>query len=62
MAWYIKKSSALDDYDVYYIGGSKWSDNISNKMTFSSKANADAIMVNSDGKNGGWKGASSVSE
>ena len=28
MAWDIKKSSALDDYDVYFTGGSNWSDDI----------------------------------
>ena len=62
MAWYIKKRSALDDYDVYYTGGSNWSDNLANKKTYSSKANADAVMVNTDGKNGGLVGATSVSE
>ena len=62
MAWYIKKSSALDDYDVYFTGGSNWSDDIADKTTFRSQANARSVMVNNDGKNGGWAGATAVSE
>jgi len=62
MAWYIKKTAALDNYDVYYTGNAKWSDDIADKKTYSLKSIADALMVNDDGKNGGWVGATSVSE
>ena len=62
MAYYIKKPGILTPGDVYWIGGSSWSDDISKKKVYANKGTADAKIVNTDGKNGGWKGATVVSE
>ena len=57
MAKLIKKSSALGSDTVYYTGGNLWSDDRSDAKSFANKAAADAVMVNTDGTNGGWSGA-----
>ena len=36
--------------------------NISNKKVYATKSTADSKIVNTDGKNGGWTGATVVSE
>ena len=55
MATIIKKSSKLAGITVYY-GGNRWSDSSSDALEMTSDE-ADALMVNTDGKNGGWTGA-----
>ena len=61
MGYYITKTSVIGK-TVYWTGGSHWSDNISNKKVYVNKSTADAKIVNTDGKNGGWTGATVVSE
>ena len=62
MAYYIKKSGALIPGDVYWTGGSNWSDDISKKKTYVNKSTADDKIKNTDGKNGGFNNAVVVSE
>ena len=61
MGYYIKKTG-LSGKTVYWTGGVHWSDNSSSKKVYATKSTADAKIVNTDGKNGGWKGATVVSE
>ena len=61
MAYYIKKPGILVSGDVYYKGDSIWTQDSSEKATYSQSA-ANAMIVNSDGKNGGFTGATVVSE
>jgi|TARA_Y100001938_G_C7766213_1_gene270998 hypothetical protein len=46
--------------DVYYRGNCQWTDDYSKREVYSS--NPSAMLVNTDGKNGGFNGASVVSE
>ena len=63
MPYHIKKASALDpNITVYYAGGSRWSDDYSQRTSFATESAANAKLVNTDGKNGGWTGATVVSE
>tara|TARA_B100001173_G_scaffold266197_1_gene241611 strand:- start:328 stop:519 length:192 start_codon:yes stop_codon:yes gene_type:complete len=63
MAYHIKKSSVLStSKTVYYKGNSSWSDAYADRKTYSVKADANAEIVNTDGKNGGFKGSTVVSE
>ena len=48
--------------DIYYTGGSLWDEDYANRKVYSAKATADARIVNTDGKNGAFNGASVVSE
>ena len=48
--------------DVYYTGGLLWDQTYANRKVYSAKATADARIVNTDGTNGGFSGASVVSE
>ena len=57
MAILIKKPSALGSDTVYYTGGTRWSDDRSEAQSFVDEAAANAVMVNNDGTNGGWTGA-----
>ena len=57
---YIKKPGQLTGKDVYYTGGLHWSDDINDKLDMST-SDANAKLVNTDGKNGGWTGAVVVS-
>ena len=57
MAKLIKKASALGSDTVYYAGGSRWSDDRSDAKSFDDADAANAVMVNNDGKNGGWTGS-----
>ena len=62
MAYHITRPEALDPNKVvYYTGGEKWSDNVSLKKSYSTKAKASAVILNPDGKNGGFKNATVVS-
>ena len=63
MAYFIQKPSRIDEnIIVYYAGGSRWTDDASQKARFTTKSAATAIIKNPDGKNGGWSGAKVVSE
>ena len=63
MAFHIQKSSAVDpDITVYYVKKHHWSDNYDARKTWTSKTTPTNLMVNPDGKNGGWEGASVVEE
>ena len=61
MAYHIKKPSLINSsINVYYTGNRRWTDNFSERKVYSSDPSSD--MTNSDGKNGGWTGATVVSE
>jgi len=61
MAYYIKKPAILVSGDVYYKGNATWTQDSSAKATYTQSA-ANAMIANSDGKNGGFTGATVVSE
>ena len=61
MAYYIKKPAVLVSGDVYYKGDATWTQDSSEKATYTQSA-ANAMIANSDGKNGGFSGATVVSE
>ena len=50
----MKLDAKITPGDVYWTGGSNWSDDFSKKKTYVNKATADAKLVNNDGKNGGF--------
>lgn len=56
MATIIKKPSVLVGRPVYYTGDRNWTEDRSKAVQMSSEE-ADALMDNPDGKNGGWTGA-----
>ena len=62
MATIIKKPSALGSKTVYYVGGNLWSDDRTEAQSFADESAANAIMVNTDGTNGGWTGATVENE
>jgi len=67
MAFHIKKISLADNSKtVYYVkksgGNAHWSDDYSDRKTWTTRTSPTNLMVNSDGKNGGWTGASVVEE
>ena len=63
MAYYhIKKKASLTNNDVYYVGGVNWSDDYSKRQKWTSKAQVEAVLVNTDGTNGGFNFASWVKE
>jgi len=47
---------------MYYEGNRQWSDDSTNKKDYVDADAANAEMVNTDGKNGGWTGAQVLSE
>ena len=47
---------------MYYEGNRQWSDDAANKKDYVDADAANAEMINSDGKNGGWTGAQVLSE
>ena len=61
MAYYIKKPAVLVSGDVYYKGDATWTQDSSEKATYTQSA-ANAMIANTDGKNGGFNGATVVSE
>ena len=61
MPFHIKKPFILNtSKDVYYKSNGGWTETYADRTVYSS--NPSAMMVNNDGKNGGWAGASVVSE
>ena len=63
MVYFIQKPSRIDEsITVYYVGNGRWSDDSSQKASFITEDAATNIMTNPDGKNGGWSGATVVSE
>ena len=63
MPYHIKKPSLIDsNITVYYAGSRRWTDDYTGRTTYANEADANAQMVNTDGKNGGWSGATIVSE
>ena len=63
MAYYISKPSRIDpSVTVYYAGDNRWTDDASQKATFSTKKSATALIKNTDGTNGGWTGSTVVAE
>ena len=63
MGYYIKKTSALASVgDVFWTGGNNWSNQIADKKVYANQSTANSKIVNTDGTNGGFSGASVVSE
>ena len=63
MAYHIKKQSVLlNSKTVYYKGDSTWTDTYADRKSYSTKSSADAEIVNTDGKNGGFTGSTVVTE
>ena len=61
MPYHIKKPSLINaSVDVYYTGNRRWVDNFSERKGYDSDPTSE--MTNTDGTNGGWTGASVVSE
>ena len=60
MAFHITRPGKLDGRTMYYHGGKRWSDESVGRVNFSSEAEANALIVNPDGKNGGFSGATVV--
>ena len=61
MAYYIKKPAILVSGDVYYKGDATWTQDSSAKATYTQSA-ANSMIANTNGKNGGFTGATVVSE
>ena len=61
MAYYIKKPAILVSGDVYYKGNATWTQDSSDKATYTQSA-ANAMIANTNGKNGGFTGETVVSE
>lgn len=57
MAQLIKKQAAIGSATVYYTGGSSWTDNRDEAFVFANVDAANNHMVNPDGTNGGFTGA-----
>ena len=60
MAFHITRPGKLDGRTMYYHGGKRWSDESVGRVNFSSEAEANALISNPDGKNGGFSGATVV--
>lgn len=60
MAFHITRPGRLDGRTMYYHGGKRWSDESVGRVNFSSEAEANALIANPDGKNGGFTGATVV--
>ena len=60
MPFHIKRPRPYMSGDVYYRGDCQWTDDYSKTEVYSS--NPSAMLVNTDGNNGGFNGASVVSE
>ena len=63
MAYYITKPSLIsNDITLFYKGGSRWSDNINEKLTYDTEAEALHVCANPDGRNGGFTNSTVLSE
>ena len=63
MAFHIQKPSGIQkNKTVYYTGDRVWSDDPSEKKTWDNSTTPTNLMVNTDGENGGWSGATVVEE
>ena len=51
MVWHIKKTSMMGVGTVYYKGNNRWTENYSDRATYSSQANAKAESYIWDKKN-----------
>ena len=61
MAFHIKKPSVLKaGATVYYTGGTNWTESFADRKQYADDPTA--LLANPDGKNGGWTGATVVSE
>ena len=61
MAYHIKKPSTLiAEVTVYYRGDNRWTDSFDDRSTYD--ADPSALLVNDDGTNGGFTGATVVDE
>jgi hypothetical protein len=61
MAYYLTKPSIIEPAKtVYYHGGNRWTDESVGKVTYSSRAKANAAIANPDGKNGGFSNVTVV--
>ena len=61
MAYYIKKPAILVSGDVFYKGDATWTQDSSQKATYTQSA-ANAMIANPVGKNGGFTGETVVCE
>ncbi len=63
MAYYIQKPSIIDsNITVYFDGTNKWSDDFASKAVYSTEEEANAVIANPNGKNGGFVNSTVVSE
>ena len=65
MPYHIKKPGIPNNAgigDIYYTGGSLWDEDYAIRKQYTNKSTADAKVVNTNGKNGGFAGASVVTE
>jgi len=60
--YHIKKKASLTNDDIYFKGGVNWSDDYSKRKKYTSKSSVEAVLVNTDGTNGGMNFASYVKE
>ena len=60
--YHIKKKASLTDDDIYFKGGVNWSDDFDSRKKYTSKSSVEAVLVNTDGTNGGMNNASYVKE
>ena len=56
MATILKRTSKLAGIPVYYAGSRRWTDDRTQALEMTSDE-ADALIVNPDGTNGGWTGS-----
>jgi hypothetical protein len=63
MAYYLTKPALIDSsITLYYAGGSRWSDQISEKAVFATREVLDEKIANADNLSGGFKTATVVEE
>ena len=61
MAYHIKRPSSLKEgATVYHTGGASWSEDFADRKIYSD--NPSELLVNEDGRNGGFANATIVSE
>ena len=61
MAYHIKKPSvAKAGTTVYHTGNRNWTESFDDRKVYSDDPSS--LLTNNDGKNGGWTGATVVSE